>query len=136
MAQINSYLTFGGNCREAMNFYQSCLGGELYFQTVGESPMVEQIPVQMRDKILHSTLTKGALVLMASDMTPQSGLHVGNAVSLMLECESEEQIRECYYKLTEGGQATHPLEESFWGALFGGLTDRYGNNWLLNFNRE
>jgi PhnB protein len=47
MAQINSYLTFSGNCREAMTFYKECLGGELAFQTVGESPLSDQMPKQM-----------------------------------------------------------------------------------------
>ena len=57
--QIQSYLTFNGNCREAMNFYQRCLGGELAFQTVGESPLSDHMPAQMKDCILHSTLTRG-----------------------------------------------------------------------------
>ncbi|MCW3127075.1 MAG: glyoxalase [Bacteroidetes bacterium] len=135
MAQINSYLTFGGNCREAMTFYQSCLGGELYFQTIGESPMADKMPAKIKDLILHSTLTLGNLILMASDMTPQSGLTVGNAVSLMLDCTSEEEIKGYYEKLSAGGEATHPLEESFWGALFGDLTDKYGNHWILNYTR-
>lgn len=55
MTQINSYLTFNGNCREAMTFYQECLGGELFMQTIGESPMAEQMPLPMKESILHAT---------------------------------------------------------------------------------
>ena len=58
MTQINAYLTFSGNCREAMNFYKSCLGGELTLQTIGESPLGDKMPPQMKDSILHSTLIK------------------------------------------------------------------------------
>ena len=134
--QIQSYLTFNGNCREAMNFYKQCLGGELWFQTVGESPLSEHMPPQMKDSILHATLTKGSMVLMGSDMVPQSGLIKGNAVSMSLTCTSEEELRTTYASLAEGGSIDHPIEVSFWGALFGDLTDRYGNHWLLVFNKE
>ncbi|WP_136667861.1 VOC family protein [Flavobacterium sp. H122] len=136
MAQINSYLTFNGNCREAMTFYQDCLGGELVFQTIGESPLSSDMPEQMKNCILHSTLSKGALVLMASDMVSEQGLIKGNSVSLSLNCSSEEEIKACYAKLSAGGTATHPLEESFWGTLFGDLTDKFGTHWILNYTKK
>ncbi len=136
MSQINAYLTFSGNCRQAMLFYKECLGGELVFQTVGESPLAGQMPPQMKECILHATLTRGSLVLMGSDMVPSQGLTSGNAVSLALNCISEQEVNETYTKLAAGGQATHPLENSFWGGIFGDLTDRYGNHWLLNYNKN
>ncbi len=135
-AQINSYLTFSGNCREAMTFYQECLGGELVFQTVEESPLSEKMPKKMKDCILHATLTKDTLILMGSDMVPQSGLVKGNSVSLSINCDSEEEIKTFYKKLAKGGKADHPLEDSFWGALFGDLTDKFGNHWLLNYMQQ
>ncbi|HET6996887.1 MAG TPA: VOC family protein [Chitinophagaceae bacterium] len=133
MTQINSYLTFNGNCREAMTFYKECLGGELVLQTIEESPMADKMPPQMKKSILHSTLTRGTLVLMGSDMVDENGLIKGNSVSLMLNCSSEKEIKECYKSLSKGGKATHPLENTFWGALFGDLTDRFGNHWLLHY---
>lgn len=136
MTQINSYLTFSGNCRQAMNFYRECLGGELMLQTIGESPMADKMPTSMKDLILHSTLSRGGLVLMGSDMVPDHGLIKGNAVSMSLNCSSEEEIEMFYRKLSEGGKADHPLEDTFWGALFGDLTDRFGNHWLLNYERK
>ena len=136
MTQINSYLTFNGNCREAMTFYKESLGGELNLQTIGDSPLADKMPAKMKDCILHATLTNGALLIMASDMVGEKGLIKGTAVSLMLNCSSEEEIRDFYAKLAAGGQATHPLEISFWGALFGDLTDRYGNQWLLHFDKN
>ena len=136
MSVIHSYLTFNGNCREAMEFYQDCLGGELSFQTIGESPMAEEMPPPLKESIVHATLTRGPLVLLASDMVSDKGLIKGNAVSLSLNCSSEEEIRKCYAKLSNGGTQDHPLEDSFWGALFGDLTDKFGNRWLLNFNQQ
>lgn len=119
-----------------MTFYQECLGGKLYFQTIGESPLTEKMPRKIKDCILHSTLKKGALVIMASDMVSEQGLIIGNSVSLMLDCSSEDEIRTCYKKLSNGGKATHPLENTFWGALFGELTDKYRNRWLLNYTKN
>jgi PhnB protein len=136
MTQINSYLSFSGNCREAMTFYKDCLGGELTFQKIGESPMADKMPHQMKDCILHATLIKEALVIMGSDMVADKGLVNGNAVSLMLNCSSEEEIKKSYASLSAGGEATHPLENTFWGALFGDLTDKYGNHWLLHFDKS
>jgi len=137
MKQINSYLTFSGNCREAMNFYQQCLGGELFLQPIGTSPMAEMMPPQMKDSILHANLTNGDIIIMGSDMVDESGLIRGNAMSMMLNCSNETEIRETYDKLaSDGGDATHPLENTFWGALFGGLTDKFGNRWLLNFDKN
>lgn len=136
MKHINSYLTFSGNCREAMNFYKECLGGELTFQTVGESPLCDQMPVLMKESILHSCLTNNNLVLMGTDMVSEQGLVRGNAVSLVLHCSNEEEIRTVYEKLSEGGEKTHPLGETFWGALFGDLKDKYGNIWMLNLDKH
>ena len=136
MTKINSYLTFSGNCREAMTFYKECLGGELILQTIGESPLAGKMPAKMKEYILHSTLVKDELILMGSDMVSENGLIKGNAVSLMLNCSSEEEIKNCFEKLSSGGKKDHPLENSFWGALFGDLTDKFGNHWLLHFDKK
>jgi len=138
MANINSYLTFNGNCLEAMTFYKECLGGELIIQTVGELglPITEPLPPCMEKCIVHSTLINGSIVLAASDMVPETGLIKGNSVSLLLNCNSEEEARTIYAKLSTDGEATHPLEDTFWGAIFGDLTDKFGTHWLINFEED
>ena len=136
MTNLNPYLRFNGNCREAMTFYKKVLGGELSLQSIGESPMSEQMPASMKQNILHSVLAKNGFEIMASDMIPEEGLAQGNSVSLMLNCSSEEEIKTLYNNLSEGGRATHPIENTFWGALFGDLTDKFGNHWLLNYNKN
>jgi len=136
MAQIISHLTFNGNCREAMTFYKKCFGGTLTFQTVGESPLSRKIPKRMKDCILQATLKKGKLALTGSDMVGEEGLLKGNSVSLSLTCSSEDEINNYYEKLSEGGSADHPLKDTFWGAKSGGLTDRFGNHWLLSFDKN
>ncbi len=134
MTHIITYLTFNGNCREAMSFYKECLGGALSFQTVGDAPHSNKMSNQMKNTILHASLIKDEMVIMASDMVDEKGLIRGNAVSLMLNCSSEKEIKEYYKKLAEKGIKTHPLEATYWGALFGSLTDKYGNHWLLHYS--
>ena len=98
--------------------------------------MADKLPPQMKQRILHATLTKGDMVIMASDMVGEKGLIKGNSVSLMLNCSSEDEIKTLYAQLSRDGEATHPLEDTFWGALFGDLTDKFGNHWLLHFDRN
>ncbi len=136
MSTINSYLRFNGNCSEAMTFYKDCLGGELTMQKVGESPMAGNMPQQMQDKIMHATLKNDGFIIMGSDLCDEKGLVKGNDVSLMLDCDSEEEIKAVYEKLSQRGKKTHPLEKTFWNALFGDLTDKFGINWLLHYQME
>lgn len=133
MTQTIAYLTFNGNCRQAMTFYQQCLGGELYLQTVGASPAAEGLPGKLKEYILHSSLEKGGIRLLGTDMVPEPGLVRGNAVSIFLQCESESELNAYYEKLSEGGKSLAVPATTFSGSFFGELTDRYGNHWLLSF---
>ncbi len=134
--QIHPYLTFNGNCREAMNFYNECLGGKLEIQTIGESPLAEKMPAKMKKCILHATLTRKSLVLMGTDLVGRNGLMKGNAVSLSLHCGSEKEMKQCFAKLSEGGIENHPPEITFFGSLLGDLTDKFGNHWLLHYDMK
>ena len=134
MTQINAYLSFNGNCRDAMTFYKECLGGELMLQAVEGSPAADKMPAAFGPHILHSTLTNGDLLLMASDMVPEE-LVQGNTVSLSLNCSSQEEIETLFSHLSAGGKITHPLADEFWGATFGALIDKFGMNWLLNYDK-
>jgi PhnB protein len=134
--QVISYLNFNGKCREAMTFYQQCLGGELVLQKISESPMAAQMPSEAGANILHSTLVKNEnVVLMGSDMIGAS-LVKGNDVTLCLNCSTEEEINEYFTNLTLGGKIKMPLHQSFWGATYGELTDKFGMNWMLNYSKN
>jgi PhnB protein len=131
MTQINPYLHFDGNCREAMTFYKECLGGELVVQSVGESPMAGQMSAGEQKKILHAQLKIDGATLMASDMTGPGGLKKGNEISLTIVCSSKAEIESFFSKMSAGGKVTHPLKEEFFG-WYGDLTDKYGINWMFN----
>ncbi len=135
MTQLNPYLGFHGRCREAMTFYQECLGGELTLQTVEESPVADQMPAKYGPQILHSSLTSGSLTLMATDMAREEPME-GNTVSLCLNFNSEAEITRLFTALSAGGTVTSPLEVMFWGGTFGTLTDKFGKNWILNYDQN
>ena len=136
MTRIHTYLTFNGNCREAMTFYRNCLGGDLQLQRVGDSPMARELPTHMQNTILHATLTNSAILLMGSDMASADGLIHGNAVSLMLDCDNETDAKRFFAKLSDGGHVEYPLEQGFCGGLFGVVADKYGNHWLLRYQEQ
>jgi PhnB protein len=133
-SQLVPYLTFGGNCREAMTFYQQCLGGELQLHPFAEAPMVEQMPAELRQGIMHASLTTDSLVLMASDSNQLQPITPGDAITLSLNCNSREEIQERFSRLSAGGRVTMPLEDTFWNATFGMFTDKFGLPWMLNFD--
>jgi PhnB protein len=135
MTHINAYLNFDGQAREAMSFYHQCLGGELVMQKLAESPMAAQMPSEMGNRILHSSLTNEHLILMASDMLGRSTV-AGNNVMLCVNCSSEEEINRFFTDLSAGGKIHDPLQQSFWGATFGKLTDKFGIHWMFNYSKK
>jgi PhnB protein len=129
MTQISPYLTFNGNCREVMTFYKDCFGGELTIQSVKDSPMAALWPDEVQDNVLHASLIKEELLLLASDMAGTEQVR-GNTISLTLNCGSQEEIKLYFDRLSEGGHVTHQLHTFFDGTI-GALTDKYGVNWVL-----
>jgi len=137
MTQINAYLNFNGNCREAMTFYKDCLGGELTIQTVEGTPMETHCPTAMLQQIMHSSLVKDGILLMASDMrAPGTEFIQGNNMSLSLNCSSEEEINDFYSRLSSGGKIFDSLKPQFWGDIAGFFTDKFGTRWMLNYHKN
>lgn len=134
--QLIPYLSFSGNCRDAMKFYQESIGGDLNLQTIGDSPTSSAFAPEAHNNIMHSQLEKGSLTLMASDMGSPEGVHFGNGMSLMLLCESYDEAHSCFDALSKGGNIAHPLSEAFWGGIFGHLVDKFGVTWLVHAAKE
>jgi PhnB protein len=130
MPSLTAYLSFNGNCREAMTFYQACLGGTLTLQTLDEYSLEEDSPLS--HCIVNATLIRDELMLVGTDLLPTDWKR-GNNISLLLRCESETDMKNCYRKLATGGKQTQPPQRTAENALFGTLTDKFGNEWLLNY---
>ena len=136
MTQLNPYLNFNGQCREALTFYQECLEGDLQLQKVAESPMAAKMLSEKGPLILHGALSKdGYPLLMGSDMIGNA-LQTGNSIMLCLNCSSDQEINTIFDRLSAGGHVKVPLHQSFWGATYGELKDKFGMDWMLNYTRN
>lgn len=131
MKELTTYLTFDGNCRDAMEFYKKCLDAQLYLMPFSEAP--GEVPEGAKDRIIHAKLTKGAAVLMASDTMPGMPFQQGNNFSVSVSCESLQEIERLFTAIGVNGKVTMQLQDTFWGARFGMLTDQFGIHWMFNF---
>ena len=134
MKSLNPYLNFKDTCRQAMNFYQKCLGGEVSFMTFAESPM--PATEAEKNKIMHARLQRGNVILMASDCPPGENLQTGNNVHLSLDCETVIELQQTFAALSEKGKVVLPPQDMFWGSHFGMLTDQFGIHWMLNCEKK
>jgi PhnB protein len=129
-----AYLSFDGNCADAMRFYERALGGKLeVLMSGGESPMADQIPEEWAHRILHArlALSDGGL-LFAGDSPahlPYAGI---KDVSLTLNYPSVPQAEHIFAALAEGGTITMPMQPAFWAKTWGMLVDRFGTSWIVN----
>lgn len=141
MAQVNPYLVFNGNCEEAFLFYQSVFGGEFpYMGKFKDMPTDENCPPiseEEADRVMHVSLPIGDTVLMGSDSTAQSGaVTVGNNISVSINTASRAEADTIFNGLAAGGNAFMPMTNTFWGAYFGMLVDKFGINWMVNFDEN
>lgn len=139
MATIHTYLNFDGNCEEAFNFYKSVFGGEFtYIGKLGEMPPQEGFTVSEADKnkIMHVSLPIGNTVLMGSDTGGDCAptFLQGNNFSISINTESIEEADQLFTAISAGGQIVMPMDHMFWGAYFGMATDKFGVNWMVNFD--
>ena len=137
MATINPYLTFNGNCEEAFEFYKSVFGGA--FATVMRMGEAEGMPVSeaSKNKVMHVALPIGdTAMLMGSDTMEGFGppFNAGNNFSVAVGPKSKEEADKLYNGLAAGGTQTMPMADAFWGAYFGMLVDKFGIQWMINFD--
>jgi PhnB protein len=124
------YINFNGNCAEAMNFYQSILGGKLETSKFGDTPM--PVEEKYKDLIIHATLSNENIVFNASDCLPNMAVEFGTNISLCIVGKDEAVLTKYFNGLAEGGMVNMPLNQQFWGDTFGMLTDKFGIKWMVN----
>ena len=136
---LDTYLNFNGNCRDAFDFYRSVFGGDFTtMQTFRNGPPDMGIAEEDLDQVLHVSLPIGSSVLMGSDMPSNFGPArvFGNNFSISVSPQSKEEADRLFTELSEDGTVTMPIQDVFWGSYFGSLTDKFGINWQINFDRE
>ena len=138
MPAINPYLTFDGNCEDAFNFYRSVFGGEFpYLGRFKDMPSEKPLPAEVGEKIMHVSLPIGnSTILMGSDSSAEFGQAtvMGNNFSISINADSKEESDNLFNKLSAGGNVTMPMNQTFWGAYFGMFTDKFGIQWMVNYD--
>jgi PhnB protein len=130
--QVAPYLSFRGDCEEALTLYARCLGGrvgELF--RYGGSPMEGDAPAGWSDKIMHGSVQIGDQTVMGADMAPAQ-YDEPKGFSLSVHLKSTADAERIFQELSSGGKVIMPLEKTFWAALFGMLVDRFGIPWSIN----
>jgi PhnB protein len=132
MTTLTPYLLFDGNCRQAMEFYRSCLGGELILTVVKDTPAKEQMPASQHDKVLNARLRGSNVDVSASDWLrlDRKPVH-GNTACLYLSGGTFEELNSLFERLSEEGKVTDPLSQQFFGT-YGALNDQFGVRWMFH----
>lgn len=129
--KLNPYLHFQGNAEEALNFYATALNGTISsVNRYGDSPMPSD--EDYKQKIMHSRLTFAGNMIMISDTFKGKTVSTDGNIQLSVEVENEGEIDSVFNNMAEGGTITMPLQDTFWGARFGMLKDKFGVNWMFN----
>lgn len=129
-SRLNPYLTFDGNARQAMEFYQSVFGGQLQVSTFGEFGSSDPA---IADKVMHAMLTTDrGYILMASDTAPGMQYRPGDTITCSLSGDPGEGLEKAWEKLSDGGTVTMAFQKQMWGDLFGMCTDKFGIPWMVD----
>ena len=141
MAQINPHILFKGNTEEAFSFYKSVFGGEYeMLMRMKDLPNDPNNPISesAMNKIIFIALPIGkGGILLASDVAEQfmgQDLVTGNRYTISLSAESKEEADKLFNGLSAGGQIEMPIEESPWGSYFGMFADKFGIQWMVNYD--
>ena len=128
--QLTPYLMFNGNCEEALNFYATTIGGQITHLSRFEGSPAESMSAD-KQKVMHATFEGPGFSFMASDgskpVTDSGNIH------LCIDYKDAAAMENVFNALADGGNITMRLQDTFWGAKFGMLTDRFGINWMFNF---
>lgn len=130
--QLAPYIFFYGRCEEALAFYKDALGGTYEIMRTKDTPMADQFPAEMGDKVMHASFTAPGITFMASDGRETKAIdpEAGN-ISLALSATDRAAGQKAFNALSAGGKVKMPLSDAFWGGQFGMFDDRFGIEWMV-----
>jgi PhnB protein len=132
-SRLNPYISFDGNARQAMEFYKGVFGGNLDFNTFGESGAQDSPDA---DKIMHGMLeTDSRFTLMGADTPAGMPYNPGDNIAISLSGDDADELRGYWQKLSDGGTVSVPLEKQMWGDEFGMCVDQFGIPWMVNIGQ-
>jgi PhnB protein len=133
---VTPYIIFNGDCEDALNFYCKALGGEIKQLSRFEGSPAEGM-ADDKQLVMHAIFVAKGVMLMASDSGKNAPTETdGGKIHLSLNFDSIEEIEQAFNGLSEDARVTMPLEDTFWGARFGMLTDKFGINWMFNHDKQ
>ena len=134
MKALTPYLFFNGNCEQALQFYADCFGGKIVnLMRMGDGPV--PVPESQKNRVMHGVLQAGDLTVMASDGRDDETIAPGDNLQLAIDFSSADEQSRVFEKLSAGGEVTMALADTFWGARFGTCKDRFGIQWMFNFDK-
>jgi len=134
--RANAYLNFNGNCEQAFRFYAEVTGATIdQMMSFESSPMADQMPPEARKMIIHASMRVGDTVIMASD-APGDRYRKPQGFSVSLVVDTPADAERIFAALSAGGAVSMPLQQTFFAARFGMLTDKFGIPWMVNCEGE
>jgi len=131
--RLNPYISFAGDARQAMEFYQRVFGGDLKLNTFGEFGAPD---ASTADKIMHGMLeTNSGFTLMGADTPPGMEHNPGDNIAVSLSGDDADDLRGYWEKLSDGGTVSVALEKQMWGDEFGACVDQFGISWMVNITQ-
>ena len=129
--KLYTYLNYGGNCRQAFEFYAKHLGGRITMLTThAEQPDADRVPADWKNAVLHARLELGDTVLFGADIPPDRFQPMRSAY-LSLLTDGAQDAERIYALLADGGQIFMPMKKEFFAERFAMLRDRFGTSWML-----
>jgi PhnB protein len=126
------YLNFDGTCRDAFNFYESVIGGELSVMANDDMPPDAQLGAEWEGRVVHASLALGEASLMGSDTPPDAPVGAISGSYVSLRVDSIDDAERIFAAFAEGGEVQMPLDETFFAARFGSVVDRFGTPWMID----
>jgi len=133
--KVRTFLNYGGNCEQALRFYEQHLGGKItMMMTQAQQPNGNHVPADRKNAILHAQMELGDTEIMASDV-PAEHFQPMRSAYLSLLVDSIDEAESIYALLSEGGQIFMPMEETFFAFRFAMLRDKFGTSWMILHER-
>jgi PhnB protein len=132
--RICPYVSFNGNCAEAVAFYEKVFNAKAEVMRYKDAPPEEgyQLPEGTENLIMHAQFEIGGGMFMLCDVPPEFPVKIGENITIMVEFEDMGKLHSSFAALEDGGEVSMELAETFWSECFGSLTDKFGVNWNLS----
>ena len=130
--RLNPYILLNGTSEKAIQLYQSALGAKVETVTRYSDIPGSKVPAEQKNYVMHAMLRVGESVLMLSDTTPDRPVRFDGNVEVALDYTDAGEMAKAFETLSAGGKVAVPIQDMFWGAKFGSLTDAYGIRWMFN----